>query len=191
MTLILTKIKSITGRLLSYLFPLIIMILFTGCELLFEDEVLGACERSAITSRGNQIYYCQNDKSEYLCDIVIDDSNHTQLWEDKTCINLGYFYDQGNNIWQADEDNNVKPGAFGRWGDGTASGTEADADNSGASCSEDDYDGPEFDIQIDSQCKLAFIYKCSNHAEGVAAACAIYQVYRNQFPDIPECPYCN
>lgn len=57
-------------------------------------------------------------------------------------------------------------------------------------CDLNNYSGPNFDIQIDSQCKTAYAYDCSGNQDGVAAACAIYNQYREQDPTIPVCPYC-
>lgn len=186
----LTKQKSIRGRLFSSLFTLITMIILTGCPLFEEEEMNGACETSIINFNGDQIYKCENDQENDRCDRN-DAEISDRFWEGKTCINLGYFFDGGFSGWRYDEQNNVKPGAYGAWGDGSASGTEADANNSGGSCGEDDYDGPEFDIQIDSQCKAAFVYRCSGADEAADVACQLYQVYRDQDSSIPVCPYCN
>ncbi len=186
------SLTSSARKSLSYTLTLLMLIVLTGCPL-FEDEeeAKGACETSLINIEGYRLYKCENDEDQQSCST--NESDFTDVfWEGRTCINLGYFYDGGSSGWRYDEQNNVKPGAYGNWGDGTASGTEADANNSGgASCSEDDYDGPEFDIQIDSQCKLAFIYRCSQADEAADVACSIYQGWRDQNPSIPACPYCN
>lgn len=42
-------------------------------------------------------------------------------------------------------------------------------------CGSSGYNGPEFDIQVDSQCKAAYAYKCAGNQQGVDAACAIYK----------------
>lgn len=52
------------------------------------------------------------------------------------------------------------------------------------------YKGPEFNTQIDAQCKTAFLYDCVGNADGVAAACALYYQYDDGSPDFPDCPYC-
>lgn len=64
-------------------------------------------------------------------------------------------------------------------------------DQGGAGCSINNYNGPEFDIQIDGQCKAAFIYKCQGNEAGVRAACEIYRSWQQHQSGIPNCPYCN
>lgn len=66
-----------------------------------------------------------------------------------------------------------------------------DDGNGTGSCDENGYKGPEFDIQVDSQCKAAYFYECSGNAQGVAAACAVYKQWQQDDPSIPNCPYCN
>jgi hypothetical protein len=64
----------------------------------------------------------------------------------------------------------------------------------GGGCDLADYNGPEFDIQLDSQCKTAFLYDCAGEVQGVVTACALYESYRSlwQGPgSFPDCPYCN
>lgn len=64
-------------------------------------------------------------------------------------------------------------------------------ENAGANCDMNNYKGPEFDIQFDSQCKAAYLYKCAGNQKGLEATCAIYKNYQKQDPSIPNCPYCN
>jgi hypothetical protein len=78
-----------------------------------------------------------------------------------------------------------KPGA-----DNIGSGNTGGGSSSGINCS-GGYQGPEFDIQIDSQCQAAFAYKCAGNTAGVTATCKIYNTYRQNDPKIPKCPYCN
>jgi hypothetical protein len=57
-------------------------------------------------------------------------------------------------------------------------------------CDLNNYDGPNFNIQIDSQCKTAYAYDCAGNADGVTLACALYKQYQDEDPSIPDCPYC-
>ena len=59
------------------------------------------------------------------------------------------------------------------------------------SCGIENYTGPEFDIQIDSQCKAAYYYECVGNEEGKDAACAIYKQWQSKDSSVPNCPYCN
>lgn len=73
----------------------------------------------------------------------------------------------------------------------TGGNTGTTGGNTGTgSCDADGYKGPEFDIQVDSQCKAAYIYGCGGQKDGVKAACDIYQTFRDSDPSIPACPYC-
>ncbi|MEP4533410.1 MAG: hypothetical protein ABJ004_09995 [Cyclobacteriaceae bacterium] len=64
-----------------------------------------------------------------------------------------------------------------------------DNEGSGDACG--DYAGPEFNIQIDSQCKTAQLYLCAGNADGVTVACGLYKQYQAEDSSIPNCPYCN
>lgn len=65
-----------------------------------------------------------------------------------------------------------------------------DDDDEIAGCSTG-YQGPDFDIQIDSQCKAAYAYKCQGNDQGVRAACDVYRGWQQHQSGIPNCPYCN
>lgn len=69
-------------------------------------------------------------------------------------------------------------------------GGSGENDAGGVDCS-GGYNGPEFDIQIDSQCQAAYAYACSGAQEGVDAACSLYKGFQSQDSSIPDCPYCN
>jgi hypothetical protein len=73
-------------------------------------------------------------------------------------------------------------------GGGTKGGT------TGANCDMSNYNGPEFDIQIDSQCKTAYAYQCAGNEDGRKTACALYNNYKSQWKgsgSFPKCPYCD
>lgn len=65
-----------------------------------------------------------------------------------------------------------------------------DGDDDIAGCSTG-YQGPDFDIQIDSQCKAAYAYRCQGNDAGVRAACEVYRGWQQHQSGIPNCPYCN
>lgn len=52
------------------------------------------------------------------------------------------------------------------------------------------YNGPEFNTQIDAQCKTAYLYDCVGNEAGRAAACELYYSWDDGSPDFPDCPYC-
>lgn len=70
-----------------------------------------------------------------------------------------------------------------------------EGDPSSIDCDIEDYDGPEFDIQVDSQCKMAYMYDCVGDIEARDATCKLYYEYGNSVwtgsGSLPDCPYCN
>ena len=162
---------------------LAIATILSGCE---KDE--GACESKFKNYQGYTLYTCNNDVETDMCE-----GSDEHFWKDRSCINLGYLhYNAKNESWQLDEDDNGIPGTYGFWGDRTGSGNGTPPANSGSggSCGESGYKGPEFDIQVDSQCKAAYYYQCIGNNDGVKAACAIYKQWQADDKSIPNCPYC-
>lgn len=160
--------------------------LFTACE-----KETGACESKYENWQGYTLYTCKVNVESDMCE-----SSGEHFWQDKSCINLGYtHYNDKNENWQIDEGNNGKPGPYGYWGDNSGSGSGDGGQTGGGggtgSCDASGYKGPEFDIQVDSQCKAAYYYKCSGNSDGVKAACAVYKQWQQDDSSIPNCPYCN
>lgn len=64
----------------------------------------------------------------------------------------------------------------------------------GVNCDPANYNGPEFNIQVDGQCKLAYLYDCEGNIQGRDAACSIYYDYGESVwtgsGSLPKCPYC-
>lgn len=151
----------------------IMLLLFnTSCE----EE--GACEVK-IEANG-YIYSCREEKTETFCSNY-PSSSESVFHEGKSCASLGYPYKSSTtDAYTAKPDDFSTPGK-----DGAFAGSSGSA---GAGC--DDYNGPTFDIQIDSQCQAAYAYSCSGVQQGVDAACAIYKSYQKNNPSIPNCPYC-
>lgn len=150
----------------------------TGLLLACEEED-NACE-TQININGKKSYFCINTISESGC--ATSSSSTTQvLHEGKSCQDIGYMYESSSGGFYSEPNDNSQPGDGGSF-----SGSSGSA---GAGC--DGYDGPTFDIQIDSQCQTAYAYSCSGVQQGVDAACAIYKTYQRNDPSIPDCPYCN
>lgn len=136
----------------------------------------GACE-VRIEANG-YIYSCREGSNENACS---NSSGADRVFhEGKSCASLGYSYKNSSGAYTAKPDDFRTPGKNGAFqGSGGSAGL----------CT-DEYEGPEFDIQIDSQCKTAYAYACSGAQQGVDAACAIYKAYQKDNPSIPNCPYC-
>ncbi len=149
-------------------------------------EKTGTCESTYENWQGYTLYTCEENVEEYLCE-----GSGDHMWEGSSCNDLGYsHYNPDNENWQYNSGNNGIPGDHGAWGDGTGTGGSGGGGGTG-SCDASGYDGPEFDIQVDSQCKAAYYYECIGNSQGVAAACAIYAQWKQDNPDIPSCPYCD
>ncbi len=88
---------------------------------------------------------------------------------------------------------NPEPDQQYRWTAGTH--TVRSESDQGVDCDEDGYAGPEFDFQIDSQCRAAYIYDCFGDIAGKNAACDIYYDYGQDVwvgsDPFPDCPYCD
>lgn len=154
-------------------FILLMTLLFTSCE---EED--GACEQK-IGSGSVVLYSCRNDTDDALCSVAQSDVDKV-FHEGKSCSSLGYIYPTTNGSFTSEEDSYDSPGENGAFKD----------DTSGLAGCTGNYEGPTFDIQIDSQCQTAYAYTCSGSAAGVKAACAIYKTYQKDNPKIPDCPYC-
>lgn len=146
-----------------------------------EEE--GACEVKQPSATGGASYYCYNEVSSDLCGNLggVEAVYH----EGTPCTALGYTVASGSNFegrYTVEANDLSKPGANGAFKDDTSN-------NQGGNCSEE-YEGPLFDTQIDSQCQLAYIYACENFQQGVDAACDIYRTFQANDPSIPDCPYC-
>lgn len=156
-----------------------------GAVIVSCQEETGACESKFENWQGYTLYTCDENIDADMCE-----GRDEHFWQDKSCPNLGYaYYNDGNESWQIDEGNNGIPGPYGYWGDNSAGGSPTGGGGTG-SCDESGYKGPEFDIQVDSQCKAAYYYKCVGNSDGVKAACAVYKQWQEDNSSIPNCPYC-
>ena len=149
-------------------------VLGTSCE----EE--GACEVK-IPLSNYSLYSCREGVIDEHC--KSSSSADRVFHEGKSCASLGYIYADNKGGHTADADNLRTPGKNGAFQNDLSSG--------GIGGCNGGYNGPTFDIQIDSQCQTAYAYTCAGSTEGVKAACAIYKGYQQSNPSIPNCPYCN
>ena len=134
----------------------------------------------------DNIYVCFPEKSDYM-----KENADRVYWEDKSCSVLGYT-EKGSSAgsWHYVNSKGERyPGANGAFKNrgGSSSG-------SGSNCDPNNYNGPNFNIQIDSQCKTAHAYKCAGNQQGVQTACGLYYSYESQWQgpgSFPRCPYCH
>ncbi len=159
----------------ALVFIVLMTILLFSCE-----EKEGACE-TKFGSSSRPLYSCRNDSDDALCNV--EQSGVEKVFhEGKSCASLGYTHPTPNDSFTAEADDYETPGSGGAFQNDTPGGV--------AGCT-GSYDGPTFDIQIDSQCQAAYAYTCSGSAAGVKATCAIYKSYQKDNPKIPNCPYCS
>ena len=61
------------------------------------------------------------------------------------------------------------------------------------SCGAEDYNGPDFNIQIDSYCKAAYAYDCAGQTSERDVYCDLYYEVASDFgyANPPTCNYCN
>jgi len=149
--------------------------LATSCE-----EKEGACEIKIRTASKN-LFSCRNDSDDSGCSIEQSDVEKV-FHTGKSCSSLGYNYKTPNGSFTSEDGSYDTPGENGAFQNDTGSGGIGGCTGS--------YDGPSFDIQIDSQCQAAYAYTCSGSADGVKATCSIYKAYQRDNPKIPDCPYC-
>jgi hypothetical protein len=139
---------------------------------------------------------CPNDKDAFY------GGKEKVYWDNKSCNDLGYTSRGSTEAswFFVSPDGECKPGREGEFwnqyassgGSGTLCTSSGGNSGTGSSdCSLSNYNGPEFDIQLDAQCKAAYVYDCQNNQQGVDAACANYESFQQQDPTIPDCPYCN
>jgi len=105
---------------------------------------------------------------------------------DLTIVDLGSPSNLNGTIYVSGEKNKTTSSGNGSGG---SSGLSSDVPGG---CTE--YSGPEFDIQIDAQCQAAWAYLCAGYSKDsdpVKTSCAIYKALQKDYPNAPNCPYCN
>lgn len=144
--------------------------IFTACEEKEDEESSTMCYQVI----GNTLYLnCYYDYLSSCSEDGKSDLGHYKSWDD--C-----YSDMQNVLNNYQSTGQITPGPGAEDG---GSGTDG--------CGSSGYQGPEFDIQVDSQCKAAYAYQCAGNQQGVDAACAIYKQWQQQDSSIPNCPYCN
>ena len=157
---------------------LILIFLTASCELEEEVESATMCYELdgnylTLNCYSDYLHTCESDGKSSLAgydtwDACIDDMSNV----------LDYFSNTGE----------IKPGPNSNGGSGGDGGSSVDCDIA-------NYDGPEFDIQVDSQCKAAYLYDCVGDTAARDAACHLYYEYGNAVwtgsGSLPDCRYCN
>lgn len=169
---LLTPFFRINLQFLSSIAVIVLSLLNFSCQ----EE--GSCEIRIDINGDYYIYSCREGSTDDSCGNSegVDRVFH----EGRSCASLGYPYKDDSDAFTAEPDDYRTVGDNGYF---------VNEPGSVGGCS-GSYDGPTFDIQIDSQCQTAYAYSCSNFQKGVDAACAIYKAYQKDNPKIPDCPYC-
>ena len=167
-----------------------LLLSLSGCVLTdWMVDPKGACEWK-LTTAGRPGYSCvKNYRTESQCSEYTRSDDVRRFNEGESCTSLGYTYPNPFNsdlvAYTEDRDAPSPHGEMAAYEASISGGGGGGGDGGGGSCGP--YQGPEFDIQIDSQCKAAHIYSCSGSQQAVDATCAIY----NSYSSVPNCPYCN
>lgn len=162
-------------------YPIVLILFCSAVTFLSCEEEKFACETET-NINGKRSYFCIDTSVDSGCSSSSTGINQV-LHEGLSCADIGYLYQSNSGGFYSKPDDSTQPGEGGAFAGSTVGGGGI------AGC--DGYKGPSFDIQIDSQCQAAYAYSCSGTQQGVDAACAIYEAYKKDFPNIPDCPYCD
>jgi hypothetical protein len=162
---------------------------------------LFSCSKDDLEKRG----VCESkwgiSSPDYYCAVTGEDNCFVgvhKYYDEKSCKLLGYTvpYDRSNGptgIKFISPDGIKTPGDNGYFANPSSS--SGSGGSSGASCDLANYVGPEFNIQVDSQCKAAYAYDCAGMIDARDVACNQYYEYGNNVwtgpGALPTCPYCN
>lgn len=156
-------------------------LLLLAAQIIFSCESKdGACESKIKSADNKYIYSCREANDDTGCSIE-QTGVEKFFHEGASCASLGYSYGESNGAWHVSEDDWNTPGTGGVFKNDVGGGLNC----------EGGYDGPQFDIQIDSQCQTAFVYRCSGAEDAADAACSVYKAWQKDNPSIPNCPYCD
>ncbi len=156
----------------------------SGCDLLPEEEEEDTESSTMFYSvSGNTLTV--NCTYDYLggCESYGTSSlGHYSNWSD--ChSDMNNVLDTWKNTGQVKAGPNSDGGGYNNGGGGTGN------------CDASGYNGPDFNIQVDAQCKAAYYYDCIGNNEGRDASCTLYYDYGNSVwtgsGSLPTCPYCN
>ncbi|MBI1184825.1 hypothetical protein GC194_11160 [bacterium] len=180
-----------TFTLVSTLFMLTVI---SACNL--DMNWPGVCESKMSTTSGNTYYYCETSESADVCESSNIGSHH---YSSESCKNLGYTEKGGSSVsWKDGDvyfispDGANTPGSNGYYSGGGSSsgGSSSGGGGGGANCDMSNYKGPEFNVQIDSQCKTAYLYDCAGETDHRDVACRLYYEWDDGSGSFPKCPYC-
>lgn len=169
--------------------------------ILFFFISLFSCLKEKVERKGVCESYWGISSPDYYCALTGEENCFVGVHAyhaEKSCESLGYTEPYGGSggpdgVKFVSPEGIKTPGVNGIFGNPNA--YSGSGGSSGASCGLEDYDGPEFNIQVDSQCKTAFVYDCSGNTVGRDAACQTYYDYGNSVwtgsGPLPTCPYCN
>ena len=142
---------------------------------------------------------------DYYCALTAEENCFVGVhvyYDEKSCESLGYTkpYEgsSGPTGVKFISPEGIKiPGDNGYFANPPSSGGSGGSagGSGGAACDLENYNGPEFNIQVDSQCKTAYAYECAGLTEARDVACQTYYDYGNSVwtgsGSLPTCPYCN
>lgn len=149
-------------------------------------EKKGTCESSYVNYQGYRLYTCEEDVKQYLCDNNSSSFQDAFYSDNRSCSSLGYGYQKSDGKWQYSDQDNVTPGANGKWGSGSGSSGGSSGTCSGS------YKSPSSDAQLNAWCGAAYTYRCSYGKPlsdpNVKAVCEYYNNFRE--PGVQDCSYC-
>lgn len=170
---------------------------FVVLSLIFAGFILSSCGKNKVGAwehhrENDGIYVCYPEDSDYL-----SETDYRIYWASKSCNDLGYS-ERGSSIADhhfVNENGESTPGRNGAfWDDyNSNSGSSSGGGGSSAACDLANYNGPEFNIQVDSQCKTAYIYDCQQLYQERDVACDLYYSWESSWTgsgSFPSCPYC-
>lgn len=177
------QIKNGLRRVLSVVLLLLMCSFFMSCEEEDEDD-----DRATM---------CYEVSGNYLTVNCMYNSSGSCESENKNSLGnydtwQACYNDMSDVVDNYAATGNISPGPNSNGGGG---GSGDGGGGSSANCDLAYYNGPEFDIQVDSQCKAAFVYDCVGEIEARNASCDLYYEYGNAVwtgpGSLPDCPYCN
>lgn len=182
---------------IGYCFVLLLIMLLSSCakDVWVTEEIWF---KNSSFSTSPDKYDCREQLTtkDFLSTGFKDDPTQPKnVTEGKNCISFGYE-DNGGMIGDAKLYNGpnggLLPGPNGYFASNL--NNTGGGGGGGANCDISNYNGPEFDIQADSQCKSAYLYKCQGNFVAVQTTCDLYYSFESLWTGpgpYPRCPYCD
>jgi hypothetical protein len=169
----------------------VLLLALPSCET--TDEVWVTFEtQNTLSSNSNLLCYCTEVKYFSDSDVTYGYKQVNSVIEEywakgQQCKNYGYVFrdnNNGNNNYDG-LSGGTKPGPNGYFGGGlnTGSGSKPSYCNS-------PYNSPTNDVQLNSLCQTAYLYRCSGNTTAANFTCAQYKKIPQSGGGI-NCPYCN